>query len=60
MRVLIADAAEAISQGFYNAFTGCEKRVYCWAYVIRNIDKRLVVNFHFLKKNFARKSLKNL
>jgi hypothetical protein len=39
--ILIADGAEAISNGFNDAFPSFEKRVMCFAHVIRNIDSQL-------------------
>jgi len=39
--VLIADAADAITNGFKGAFGHEFIRVYCWAHVIRNIDKKI-------------------
>ena len=40
---LVADNADAISNGFKAAFPSATKRVNCWAHVIRNIDKHLKV-----------------
>jgi hypothetical protein len=39
-RYLIADCADAISNGFSRVF-GEPIRVHCWAHVIRSVDKRL-------------------
>lgn len=38
---LLADAAQAITNGFMSAFTDIDKRIVCWAHVIRNIDDKL-------------------
>lgn len=38
--VLVADCAEAITNGFSRVFD-LDKRVYCWAHVLRAIDKEL-------------------
>jgi len=40
-KILIADNAEAITNGFQLAFGHTEKRIYCWAHVIRKIDSKL-------------------
>ncbi len=39
--ILIADAAESITNGFKQAFNILEKRVVCWAHMIRKVDDRL-------------------
>ena len=41
---LIADSAPAIHNGFEKAYGQLEKRVNCWAHVIRNIDSVLKKN----------------
>ena len=49
-RIIIADNAEAIANGFEQVFV-CEKRINCWAHVIRKIDGRLnVFEDEFKKK----------
>jgi hypothetical protein len=41
--ILIADGAEAITNGFITAFLVCVIRIMCWAHVVRAVDKRLNV-----------------
>lgn len=36
-KILLADAAPAITNGFKSVFN-LEKRIICWAHVIRNLD----------------------
>lgn len=40
--ILIADAADAITNGFKDVFGDGLKRVYCWAHVNRAVDKKLL------------------
>ena len=39
---LLADGAEAITNGFESVFGPAEKRIMCWAHVVRNVDKNMV------------------
>ncbi|CAF0858135.1 unnamed protein product, partial [Brachionus calyciflorus] len=48
--ILVADSADAITIGFKKVFE-MSKRVNCWAHVIRNIDKRLLVFVDTIKKS---------
>ena len=41
--ILVADGAEAITNGFITVFLVCLIRVMCWAHVLRAVDKRLNV-----------------
>ena len=40
---LIADASAAITNGFVEAFESIDFRVMCWAHLLRNFDKHLVL-----------------
>lgn len=40
-KILIADASEAITNGFSSIFNYEFTRVYCWAHVVRNIIKKM-------------------
>ena len=40
-KILLADAAGAITNGFKKTFGDPQKRIVCWAHVIRNVDKYL-------------------
>jgi hypothetical protein len=42
--ILIADGADAITNGFIMAFGECLIRIMCWAHVVRAVDKRLSVS----------------
>ncbi|CAF3028112.1 unnamed protein product, partial [Rotaria sp. Silwood2] len=39
--ILVADASEAITNGFINVFNVIEKRIMCWFHVTKNIDTQL-------------------
>lgn len=41
--ILLADGSDAITKGFESVFGSCNKRIMCWAHVIRNIDHHLLV-----------------
>ena len=41
--ILVADASSAITNGFEQAFGPFPCRVVCWAHVIRNVDKKLML-----------------
>jgi hypothetical protein len=43
-KILIADGAEAITNGFIQIFQECLIRIMCWAHVVRAIDKRLNIS----------------
>ncbi len=42
--ILIADGADAITNGFIMALGECLIRIMCWAHVVRAVDKRLSVS----------------
>ena len=41
--ILVADASDEISNKFIKVFKKCEKRIVCWAHVIRYIDRTINV-----------------
>ncbi|CAF1030510.1 unnamed protein product [Brachionus calyciflorus] len=62
-RTLIADGAEAITNGFINAFDYENldfKRVMCWAHVLRNFDKRIYFITEEANRNLIKEDIKEL
>jgi hypothetical protein len=43
--ILIADGANAITNGFIMALGECLIRIMCWAHIVRAVDKRLSVTY---------------
>ena len=39
--MLLADGSDAITNGYERVFGKPQKRIMCWAHVVRNVDKHL-------------------